>query len=535
MAQLPKDHAGTPIVDPVPNIDGDHKVLVDGADTTPDYLYPKLAAGTGIALTVLNPGGYEQVQIAVVPGAGDLVANRINTGNTGGTKLVDIVTTALPNGSLASVASVGALFRLETAPTAAVLAATDGITVVQPVANPAHRWVRIPTSNDVNFAYVASWFLDAAAGSDDNDGLTALTALKTTQELARRLAGLVIGQNTTVAAAAGAYGDAAFTFKLPDSLTFVFSGAVTSSAADTITAVTAAVPATNTRGAITGTAPVWVDKSRLRLTSGALSGAIAVVTRIIGGAQANVSRWGRFASATSTTPTIGEPAINDTYVVDTLGTSIGELMLSWQGDGEFVVKDCVVNGSAQNIPGSWIVPRFMNCIFNATSGRTDFDYCEVFLLGCQALSPVSVEYSIVACRNNVFEGDVNVDFEGSLQMAYSHCFDGATLTAQHSSIVYDQLLSADVQFVDILAGNCVTVSDGACVNAAVSTAIFWGANNACASAIRVGSNASFLYLAAAKPVIPGGAVDTIIGGVNVSYAALPFFHASLGASIVDLV
>lgn len=535
MAQLPKDHAGTPIVDPVPDIRGDHKVLVDGADTTPDYLYPKLAAGTGIALTVLNPGGYEQVQIAVVSGAGDLVANRINAGNTGGTKLVDIVTTALPNGSLASVASVGSLFRLETAPSAAVLAATDGITVVQPVANPAHRWVRIPTSNDVNFAYVASWFVNAAAGSDDNDGLGAGTALKTVAELGRRLAGLTIGQNVTVTLGSGTYGNLEFTFKLPDSLTFVVSGNVTSSANDTITAVTATVPATNTRGAITGTAPVWVDKSRLRLTSGALSGAIACVTRIIGGAQANVSRWGRFASATATTPTIGEPAINDTYVVDTLNTSIGEVLLAWQGDGEFVVKDCVVSGSAQNIPGSWIVPRFMNCIFNATSGRSDFDYCEIFLLGCQALTPVSIEYSIVACRNNVFAGGVNVDFEGALQTAYSNCFDGATLTAQHSSTVYNQLLSADVQFVDITnpASNCVQVADGAVVNTAVATGIFWGANNACAAAIRVVSASAFTYQV--KPIIPGGATDTIIGGVNVSYAALPFFHAALGASIVDLV
>lgn len=43
---------------------GDHKVLVDGADTTPDFLSPKLAAGPGITLAVLNPGGDEQVEIS---------------------------------------------------------------------------------------------------------------------------------------------------------------------------------------------------------------------------------------------------------------------------------------------------------------------------------------------------------------------------------------------------------------------------------------------------------------------------------------
>ena len=42
---------------------GNNKVKVDGADTTPDFLFPKLAAGTGINLTILNVAGDEQVEI----------------------------------------------------------------------------------------------------------------------------------------------------------------------------------------------------------------------------------------------------------------------------------------------------------------------------------------------------------------------------------------------------------------------------------------------------------------------------------------
>jgi hypothetical protein len=41
----------------------DHKVLVDGADTTPDFLFPKLVAGTGIVLAVVGAGN-EQVKIS---------------------------------------------------------------------------------------------------------------------------------------------------------------------------------------------------------------------------------------------------------------------------------------------------------------------------------------------------------------------------------------------------------------------------------------------------------------------------------------
>jgi hypothetical protein len=43
--------------------DEDWKVKVSGADTTPNFLSPKLAAGPGISLAVLNPGANEQVEI----------------------------------------------------------------------------------------------------------------------------------------------------------------------------------------------------------------------------------------------------------------------------------------------------------------------------------------------------------------------------------------------------------------------------------------------------------------------------------------
>lgn len=49
---------------------GDGKVKVTGADTTPDYLYPKLQAGANITLTVVNPGANERVEIAAT-GVGD--------------------------------------------------------------------------------------------------------------------------------------------------------------------------------------------------------------------------------------------------------------------------------------------------------------------------------------------------------------------------------------------------------------------------------------------------------------------------------
>lgn len=49
----------------VPPGTSDHKVLVDGADTTAEFLGAKLVAGAAIAFSVLNPGGNEQINIAV--------------------------------------------------------------------------------------------------------------------------------------------------------------------------------------------------------------------------------------------------------------------------------------------------------------------------------------------------------------------------------------------------------------------------------------------------------------------------------------
>ena len=43
----------------------DQLVKVDTSDTTSDFLNPKVSAGAGITKTVLSPGGYEQLRIAV--------------------------------------------------------------------------------------------------------------------------------------------------------------------------------------------------------------------------------------------------------------------------------------------------------------------------------------------------------------------------------------------------------------------------------------------------------------------------------------
>lgn len=50
---------------------GDDKVKISGADTTPDFLAPKITAGSGITLSIQNPGLNETLNIAVTGGTED--------------------------------------------------------------------------------------------------------------------------------------------------------------------------------------------------------------------------------------------------------------------------------------------------------------------------------------------------------------------------------------------------------------------------------------------------------------------------------
>ena len=59
------------LVGAVPNLPTIGKVLVDGSDTTADFLNPKIAAGAGITLAVLNPGANEQLEITATAASED--------------------------------------------------------------------------------------------------------------------------------------------------------------------------------------------------------------------------------------------------------------------------------------------------------------------------------------------------------------------------------------------------------------------------------------------------------------------------------
>ena len=68
------EHAWGDITSGVPSLLGDHKVLVDSCDTTAGYLSSKISAGTGIGLSVANPGADESVAVTVNYGTTNITA-----------------------------------------------------------------------------------------------------------------------------------------------------------------------------------------------------------------------------------------------------------------------------------------------------------------------------------------------------------------------------------------------------------------------------------------------------------------------------
>lgn len=126
---------------------------------------------------------------------GDVLVNGVITLGgiaTGTTQLVSLPSVNLTAGALAYVVTVGDFFRLQQS-----ALTTDGITVIAAFGKAGYQWVRLLVSTPSN-KFVGAWSVDPAAGNDEFDGLTDATALKTLQEVKRRIWGLELQQTTTV-------------------------------------------------------------------------------------------------------------------------------------------------------------------------------------------------------------------------------------------------------------------------------------------------------------------------------------------------
>ena len=250
---------------------------------------------------------------------------------------------AIDNGALVWVESRKRYFMLDKLNTDALL---DGQVVA--TKSGAGRWVSLDWTSSIHWAIVyAAVFIDPAAGSDDNDGLNAGTALKTFAELARRVPvlrqSIAVNYNSATSPAATdvlawnpiVRWDRNLTATVPAvSINGVITAGALPAGATGILAtssnVVGNVPAqiSDTGGA--GVA--WPVGTLLEATSGASSGARSYVMLDEGAGVASVGVWRNAAGTANATP----PAPGDTYRVITL-TQVPNVELT--GTAFFTLKN----------------------------------------------------------------------------------------------------------------------------------------------------------------------------------------------------
>lgn len=449
-------------------------------------------------------------------------------------RLADADTTPLPNGTSAEVVSMGASWVLDKTSTATA----DNITIVAPAFGPG-RWFRVPGYSR-RWTVQASWFIDPA-GSDENDGATALRPLATFAELSRRISGGSIAQTTTVTLAAGTYG-VELDLTLAAGVFFIVQGAVTQTATGTLSAVTNSVPLVNpgvsTRGAITNTGgdPAFVDRTRLRLTSGANAGALAWVTRVIAADNVNVSRWARTDPVVTTLPTVGNASVGNTYVVESFVSTFDRVNVTCRGSGRIIVRECVITGAGvanrcRNDAGTLGGVYFYSCLFNGSSSL--WYQGEGLFVSCAFQASVTVfQNAYMSLRANVFTGVGGLTLDGGAvaNLARSNCFDASPITV-HTAWLQFTGSPGDCEFSDQTLAS-ITVWPGGIVDND-SGCILWGADNSTANTLVVRSLSPGIAPAALNLLnIPGGTNDTIIGGTATAYGALPFYNTARGCGIV---
>lgn len=571
----------------------DDQVAVSGNDTTPGFLIQKLAATGGITFNILNAGGNEQLQIdgsGITPDSFKVAASTSDTtpgflfsklDSTGGIVLTlqnpganenvlidpSILITALTNAFQAYIdartltfsdatllaafdatntpdfteASVGTIFdtyRLVKVPTANVTAAVDSSNVIAASAPAGAVWVRVYDYN-IPASYVPAWFIDAASGNDANPGISALSPLKTLAELGRRLNGTTINQSVTVTLGSGSYGNLFLDLFIPQAGSgrdFVINGNVTEAAPIAITANTAQVPSTATRGSISIAAGVFTLYDRLVLKTGAQIGARAFVTKVTG-TTANVARWMQLpATATSRDITLVNPANGDTFAQETLNTTISTVNVRVRGGGRVTIKNCKV---VANASGTF---HQTNNDFSDINSGVFFQLCDFSgLPGFWGFQTSQFEAAICTYQDSPLFEQCQAEWQGCMIKAspfivgrQSACsmsqgmvwVGNATLTVTQNALLQVFNIgttTGDVSFFDSSSGaNRIICRNGGYLDINTSNTRLWGVTTATQSTFLVDNNSWVSYIT--QPTITGGTNDTRIGGTNKTYATTPYIE-----------
>lgn len=402
------------------------------------------------------------------------------------------------------------------------------------------------------FGYLTqtAWFVNSATGSDTNSGTTAGTALKTLAELARRWSGHVYSPavSAITITLSGTFPTEYLILEasVPGTTTINIVGDATMQSSGSVTAYTAFSPSTGVRAALTDGAQDFTThvRQRIRMTSGAANNGITWIGSLGGGVTiANVGQF--YTRSLTASPTLVNPGIGDTYVIETIATVIAGYSIRLGGRPIVTIENVDVTAQApagQNdalVTGFNIRMRFFGCRFNsATAG--------VFLMGNNELQ---------ACADEGASGltlqDGNYTMIGCCLFGFTQLSTKAACVAQHN--MHDGnavnacrlFLGNDAYLEDInhrgffgcLGGaELITIEDFAQYAASAAAARFWGtAGNTSTNALRVRNGCGFSYVT--KPTAMGvapGADVVLASGAAIAWAAVPAIAAAPDNAFVNV-
>lgn len=468
------------------------------------------------------------------------------TGSAGSGRLIDVTADAiasLKNGSAVWVSSVGDVFRWDVA---SALTA-DNITIVNPTANGANpgRFIRALLGNPAS-RQQASWFV-STGGIDEASGLTALAPLRTDAEIQRRWGpSPQIATAVTVTYVDSPTTQTNFDLQLLTDGSFKLLGTAANVLTGAISAVTTQNRATQTPWDVTGVGLGAAHVgSIIEITASATPanvGAYAVVLKDLTGGKVRVSPFGTASVNIGAPFAAVTPGVGDTFAVRSMPTlSVGTVTIR-NGTGIAPAAGPPVKQAA--------VIDLLNLNGGAVgTGTIEASGVNVFLFrvlsmamrwtgvarGASNITAAGGGVKTTSClvadsqTFNAFSMGLLAGLgatAGSTLLLKQDCYFQATTPSFSAGV---RITSSGTAYFDASAV-ALTIVPG-CVYGQGGAVPDWGTANG-TFGIRVQSTGSYVYQT--KPTINatlGAGRETVIGGTDKQYGAVPFIEPANSAAI----
>lgn len=434
--------------------------------------------------------------------------------------------TAFPNGTIAAMVQPDDLYELLTVPGSAIIAATDGVSIIQPVAPNTARLIR----KGLSYSYIPDIYVNGGTAGDDSKDGSLGHPIKTLEEWAARMFPKGTKRNfkqpTTLHVAAGTYPVLRANLDEGSSpLTVVCESS--DSANITLNTVTNTVPGITTvgsgiRGQVSTLSGTFAVGQMLRCVSGSHVGAVAYVMKLGVDAQhAFVSHW--HVNTLGYRATQVNLANGDVVVVVTNLVDITTVKLS-TGEG--------VNITVQHLGTTWTSGCSLE-VHDKNFAGVRFDCCQGFFssfTGANFARSQGHWFSLGGSWS--FQGGNHwkvqyIAFSGystSVSMVGGDCVSDAGFQnyGAHISLGFDLAGGTNfggLEFEDCGSAGCLSINYGGTFQVTAELPI-WGVTGA-PSGVGVSLvNGNFLNTQTQRPTI-NAAIQASVGGKSYTYAQMP--------------